>query len=74
MAKLAALNIKGVIEGYPVWDKGSIDPFLGDNPPKAIPSIVNKSVLKILNHGDHEFLYTCVFNNGFSRSYMDGIS
>jgi hydroxypyruvate reductase 1 len=47
MAKLAALNIKGVIEGYPVWDKGSIDPFLGDNPPEAIPSILNKSVLLI---------------------------
>ena len=47
MAKLAALNIKGVIEGYPAWDKGSIDPFLGDNPPLAIPSILNKSVLLI---------------------------
>jgi glycerate dehydrogenase len=46
MAKLAALNIKGVIEGYPLWNKGSIEPFLGDPPPKAIPSIVNKSVLK----------------------------
>jgi glycerate dehydrogenase len=47
MAKLAALNIKGVIEGYPPWGTGSIDPFLGDNPPKAIPSILNKSVLKV---------------------------
>jgi lactate dehydrogenase-like 2-hydroxyacid dehydrogenase len=46
MAKLAALNVKGVIEGYPLWDKGSIDPFLGDHPPRAIPSILNKSVLK----------------------------
>jgi glycerate dehydrogenase len=46
MAKLAALNIKGVIEDYPVWDKGSIDPFLGENPPEAIPSILNRSVLK----------------------------
>jgi glycerate dehydrogenase len=46
MAKLAALNIKGVIEGYPVWEKGNIEPFLGDAPPRAIPSIVNKSVLK----------------------------
>jgi hydroxypyruvate reductase 1 len=48
MAKLSALNIKGVIEGYPVWDKESIDPFLGDDPPRAIPSILNKSVLKLL--------------------------
>jgi glycerate dehydrogenase len=47
MAKLAALNIKGVLAGYPVWDQGSIDPFLGDNPPLAIPSILNKSVLKV---------------------------
>jgi hypothetical protein len=46
MSKLAAFNIKGVIEGYPVWDKGSIDIFLGDDPPRAIPSILNKSVLK----------------------------
>jgi glycerate dehydrogenase len=46
MAKLAALNIKGVIEGYPVWDKVSIEPFLINDPPKAIPSILNKSVLK----------------------------
>ena len=46
MAKLAALNIKGVIEGYSLWDKGNIDPFLVDDPPKAIPSILNWSVLK----------------------------
>jgi glycerate dehydrogenase len=46
MSKLAALNVKGVIEGYPLWDKGSIDRFLGDDPPKAIPSILNKSVLE----------------------------
>ncbi len=46
MAKLAALNIKGVIEKYPAWDKESIDQFLRDNPPKAIPSILNRSVLK----------------------------
>jgi glycerate dehydrogenase len=45
MAKLAALNIKGVIGGFPAWDKGSIDPFLGDNPPEAIPSILNRSVI-----------------------------
>lgn len=45
MAKLAALNIKGVIEGYPAWDKVSIDPFLGENPPQSIPSILNKSIL-----------------------------
>jgi hydroxypyruvate reductase 1 len=46
MAKLAALNIKGVIEGYPAWDNGSIDPFLTNSLPEAIPSILNRSVLK----------------------------
>lgn len=45
MAKLAALNIKGVIEDYPVWDQGQIEPFLKSVPPKAIPNIINKSVL-----------------------------
>ncbi len=45
MSKLAALNVKGAIEGYPVWDKGGIDPFLSDDPPGAIPSILNSSVL-----------------------------
>jgi len=47
MAKLSALNIKGVLAGYPVWEEGSIDPFLGEYPPLAIPSILNKSVLKV---------------------------
>jgi hydroxypyruvate reductase 1 len=45
MAKLAALNIKGVIEDYPVWDQRQIEPFLESVPPKAIPSIINQLVL-----------------------------
>jgi hydroxypyruvate reductase 1 len=45
MAKLAALNIKGVIEEYPVWYQGQIEPFLKAVPPMAIPNIINKSVL-----------------------------
>lgn len=44
MAKLAALNIKGVIEGYPLWDEPQIEPFLKSVVPKAIPSIINKSL------------------------------
>jgi hydroxypyruvate reductase 1 len=44
MAKLAALNIKGVIEGYSVWD-GQIESFFKSDSPKAIPSIINPSVL-----------------------------
>jgi glycerate dehydrogenase len=43
MAKLAALNIKGRIEGYPLWDQGAIMPFLQADPPRAIPSIINRS-------------------------------
>ena len=49
MAKLAALNIKGVIEGYPGWD-GHIDPFFKPVPPKAIPSILNPSILPSDTH------------------------
>jgi glycerate dehydrogenase len=45
MSKLAALNVKGVIEKYPLWEKGAIDPFLGDYTPEAIPSILNGAVL-----------------------------
>lgn len=45
MAKLAALNIKGVLEGYPLWDQGNIEPFFESDPPQAIPSIINRSVL-----------------------------
>ena len=42
MAILAASNVAGILNGYPVWqDQNDILPFLGDNPPKAAPSIVN---------------------------------
>lgn len=46
MATLAASNIAGIISGYPVWpDQNNILPFLGDNAPKAAPSIVNAKEL-----------------------------
>lgn len=46
MATLAASNVAGVLNGYPVWpDPNNILPFLGDNPPKAAPSIVNAKEL-----------------------------
>ena len=42
MAILAASNVAGILNRYPVWsDSNDILPFLGDNPPKAAPSIVN---------------------------------
>ena len=41
MATLAALNVRGILNGYPVWSKGDIGPFLEEGPPPAAPSIVN---------------------------------
>lgn len=46
MSKLAALNIIGVLNGYPLWEKSDISPFLLEQPPKAIPSIVNSAVIQ----------------------------
>lgn len=46
MATLAASNVAGILNGYAVWpDPNNILPFLGDNPPKAAPSIVNAKEL-----------------------------
>ena len=41
MAILAASNVAGILSGYPAWSGPDISPFLGDDPPKAAPSIVN---------------------------------
>jgi len=41
MATLAASNVAGMLLGYPVWRDEDILPFLGDDPPRAAPSIVN---------------------------------
>ncbi len=45
MAVLAAGNIAAMLLGYPVWSNEDISAFLGDNPPKAAPSIVNAAAL-----------------------------
>ncbi|CAM6125910.1 unnamed protein product [Calypogeia fissa] len=48
MALLAALNVAGKIQGYPVWHNGNmVLPFLDENvpPPRAAPSIVNAKAL-----------------------------
>ncbi|CAM6124342.1 unnamed protein product [Calypogeia fissa] len=48
MALLAALNVAGKIQGYPVWHNGNmVLPFLDENvpPPRAAPSIVNGKAL-----------------------------
>ena len=48
MATLAASNVAGILNGYPVWhDPNDILPFLGPNPPKAAPSIVNARELDL---------------------------
>ena len=47
MAKLAALNIKGVLENYTFSKLEDVGVFLGQNPPKSTPSIVNPEVLDL---------------------------
>jgi len=45
MATLAACNVAGILSGYPVWQQSDILPFLENEPPRAIPSIVNAKEL-----------------------------
>ena len=45
MAKLSALNIKGVLENYAFSKSEDISLFLSQKPPNSIPSIVNSEVL-----------------------------
>jgi hydroxypyruvate reductase 1 len=47
MATLAAANVAGMLLGYPAWQRQDVIPFLGDHPPKAAPSIVNRAALGI---------------------------
>jgi hydroxypyruvate reductase 1 len=48
MAILAACNVAGLLRGDPLWKKPDILPFLGDQPPRAIPSIVNAEELGLI--------------------------
>jgi hydroxypyruvate reductase 1 len=52
MAVLAALNVTGMLQGLPAWNRPDVFPFLGDNPPEAAPSIVNAEDLGIPLAGD----------------------
>jgi hydroxypyruvate reductase 1 len=46
MAILAASNVVGILNGYPLWpEPNNIMSFLGERPPQAVPSIVNPEVL-----------------------------
>ena len=47
MANLAAGNVAGILNGYPVWKDSDISSFLGDDPPHAAPSIVNAEDLNL---------------------------
>jgi hydroxypyruvate reductase 1 len=47
MSTLAASNVAGILQDYPVWNKPDILPFLEDNAPKAAPSIINAEALKL---------------------------
>ena len=52
MAALAASNVAAILLGHLVWQEGGISPFLGDEPPKAAPSIVNARELGMQVYGD----------------------
>jgi hydroxypyruvate reductase 1 len=52
MATLAASNVAAILQGHPVWQEGDILPFLGDEPPKAAPSIVNARELGMQVYGN----------------------
>ncbi len=45
MATLAACNVAGIFSGYPLWQQSDISPFLENEPPRAIPSVVNAEAL-----------------------------
>jgi hydroxypyruvate reductase 1 len=47
MAVLAAFNVAGMLQGFPVWGRSDMTPFLGPNPPKASPSVVNAEPLAL---------------------------
>lgn len=51
MATLAASNVAGVLNGYGAWqNQDDVLPFLGDDPPKAAPSIVNAKEVGLSAH------------------------
>jgi hydroxypyruvate reductase 1 len=45
MATLAAANVAGILQGYPLWDDDDVLPLLSGDLPKATPSIVNAAEL-----------------------------
>jgi hydroxypyruvate reductase 1 len=53
MAVLAAGNVAGLLNGHPVWNRPDLLPFLGSDPPAAVPSIVNAEALGLSIFQDH---------------------
>lgn len=47
MATLAAANVAGILQHYPLWDSDDVLPFLSGDVPRAVPSIVNAADLNI---------------------------
>jgi hydroxypyruvate reductase 1 len=47
MAILAAANVAGILQGYPLWNSDNVLPFLSGDVPHAVPSIVNATELNI---------------------------
>lgn len=47
MATLAAANVAAILQGYPVWGKSNIMPFLEEDTPRAAPSILNAEELDL---------------------------
>ncbi len=51
MGTLAALNVAGMLMGYPVWGEEDISAFLGEHPPKAAPSVINAKEVGLSFYG-----------------------
>ena len=47
MATLAAANVAGLLQGFPVWDGDGVLPFLDGDFPQFIPSVVNAAELRL---------------------------
>jgi hydroxypyruvate reductase 1 len=45
MADLAAANVAGILQGFPVWNRSDVTAFLEGPPPVAAPSILNAGEL-----------------------------
>lgn len=47
MATLAAANVAGLLQGYPIWDGDGVLPFLDGDFPQFVPSVVNAAELRL---------------------------